>query len=147
MPGIVVGVDGSDHSRTALEWAVKEAGIRQAPLTVLAVHPVAISPWTGAPITFPTDQPEEAKLNAAVQEMTDGMISQVGDPKPASVTVHTVSGGPSEELITASADTDMLVVGSRGSGGFARLVMGSVSMQVVQHAHCPVVVIPTGQPR
>ncbi len=142
MPGIVVGVDGSDHSRMAVEWAVKEAGIRQAPLTVLSVHPVALSSWTGAPINFPTDQPEENKLHAVVQELTDKVVGQVGGPKPSSVTVRTVSGGPALELINASEDADVLVVGSRGTGGFARLVLGSVSTQVVQHAHCPVVVVP-----
>ena len=50
MPGITVGVDGSHNSQHALEWAVNEAVIHQAPLTVLAVHEVAISPWTGIPI-------------------------------------------------------------------------------------------------
>jgi nucleotide-binding universal stress UspA family protein len=56
MPGIVVGVDGSQRSQRSLEWAMREAGLRQVPLTVLAVHPVALSTWTHTPITFPADK-------------------------------------------------------------------------------------------
>ena len=61
MPGIVVGVDGSEHSQRSLEWAMKEAALRQTPLTVLAVHPVAISTWTQTPLTYPQDEADEAR--------------------------------------------------------------------------------------
>ncbi len=143
MPGITVGVDGSAHSQRALEWAVKEAAIRQAPLTVLAVHSVARSYWTGNPITYPEDQAETEKARQAAQEATQKLVDQAGTPGPASVTVRAVSGLAAEELINASADSDMLVVGSRGGGGFAKLALGSVSNQVVHHASSPVVVIPS----
>jgi len=69
-------------------------------------------------------------------------LSQAGGPAPASVTVRAVSGLPAEELVKASSDSDLVVVGSRGGGGFARLRIGSVSSQVMHHAACPVVVIP-----
>jgi nucleotide-binding universal stress UspA family protein len=59
--------------------------------------------------------------------------------------VDAVSGSPAEELLSATQDAELLVVGSRGAGGFARLVMGSVSSQVSHHAPCPVVVIPAGE--
>lgn len=141
MPGITVGVDGSGHSHQALEWAVKEAGIRHAPLTVLAVHQVASNYWTGHPVTYPADQPETDKVRQAAEEAVQKAVEQVGEPQPAAVTVRAVSGLPAQELISASADSDLIVVGSRGAGGFARLMLGSVSSQVVNHAACPVVVI------
>jgi nucleotide-binding universal stress UspA family protein len=145
MPGITLGLDGSDHSQQALTWAVKEAGIRHAPLTVLAVHEVAGNHWTGNPMTFPADQPETEKIRQAAEEAAQKAVSQVGGPGPASVTVRAVSGLAAQELINASADADLIVVGSRGGGGFAKLMLGSVSHQVVSHASCPVVIIPAGR--
>ena len=71
----------------------------------------------------------------------DKVASEIGGTVPE-VTVSVATGEVAEELIKASRDADMLVVGSRGSGGFARLLMGSVSSQVTHHAACPVVVIP-----
>jgi nucleotide-binding universal stress UspA family protein len=141
MPGIIVGVDGSGHSERALEWAVKEAAIRHAPLTVLAVHEVASNHWTGHPVIYPADQPQVEKMRQAVQEATQKMVGQAGEPGPASVTVRAVSGLAARELIDASADADLVVVGSRGGGGFAKLMLGSVSSKVVHHAHSPVAVI------
>jgi nucleotide-binding universal stress UspA family protein len=142
MPGIVVGVDGSRHSQRSLEWAMKEAALRQVPLTVLAVHPVATSGWTRAGLSYPADQADEQRAQAAAQEETDKAASALGGQRPPSVTVRSVSGTPAEELINAASDADLLVVGSRGSGGFSRLLMGSVSSQVAHHATVPVVIIP-----
>jgi len=142
VPGIIVGVDGSDHSEQALEWAVKEAAIRHAPLTVLAVHEVASNHWTGHPVIYPADQPEVEKIRQAAQEATQKVVDQAGEPGPASVTVRAVSGLAASELIDASADADLVVVGSRGGGGFAKLMLGSVSSKVVHHAHSHVAVIP-----
>ena len=67
--------------------------------------------------------------------------SSLGEQAPV-VTVRSVSGSPAAELIKAGAGADLLVVGARGSGGFARLLMGSVSAQVTHHAPCPVVIVP-----
>ena len=77
------------------------------------------------------------------EEMIVKVTSQLGDARPASVAVRAVNGFPAQELIEASRDADLIVVGSRGSGGFTKLLVGSVSSQVVHHAHCPVVVVPT----
>ena len=77
------------------------------------------------------------------QEETDRTLEKIEpESRPSSVTVRAVTGLPAEALLEAAADADMLVVGSRGAGGFKRLLMGSVSTQVTHHAHCPVVVIP-----
>lgn len=142
MSGITVGLDGSAHSAKTLAWAVAEAAARNASLTVLAVHQVASNHWTGHPVIYPGDQPELEKMRLAVQELTQKAVAQAGGPGPASVTVRAVSGLPAVELINASRDCDLIVVGSRGGGGFAKLMLGSVSSQVLHHAHCPVVVVP-----
>jgi nucleotide-binding universal stress UspA family protein len=142
MPGIAVGVDGSGHSQQALDWAAREAALKQAPLTVISVHQVAANHWTGNPIISEQDRPEEDKVRKAAEEAAQEAVGRLGEAKPASVTVRAVSGLPARELIDASRDADLLVVGSRGSGGFASLMLGSVSNQVVHHASCPVVVVP-----
>jgi nucleotide-binding universal stress UspA family protein len=121
---------------------MREAALRQVPLTVLAVHPVALSAWTRAPISYPEDKTDEENARAAAQELVDKAASQISGPQPPSVTVRSISGSPAEELLKAADGADMLVVGSRGEGGFGRLHMGSVSTQVSHHAHVPVVVVP-----
>ena len=142
MAGITVGIDGSHDAHRALEWAMREAAARHVPLTVVTVHEVAVSGWTGQPIIFPVDQADVEKVRQAVEEMVAKAAGQLGESQPASVTVRAVNGFPAQELIEASRDADLLVVGSRGGGGFARLMLGSISQKVVHHAHCPVVVVP-----
>jgi nucleotide-binding universal stress UspA family protein len=140
MPGILVGIDGSGHSKRALEWAMKEAALRQTSLTVLAVHQV-VTGWGGAE-PFPGDQELIDKTSQAAKAETDKVLAGLEGPHPQSVTVRTVQGFPAEEIINAGADADLIVVGSRGAGGFGRMLVGSVPSQVVQHAHKPVVIIP-----
>ena len=141
MPGIIVGVDGSGHSQRALEWAMKEAAIRHVPLTVLTVHE-AIAGWYGGVASYADDPARTLEAREAAQAETDKVLAGLDGPHPDPVTVTAVHGFPVAELISAGQDADMIVLGSRGTGGFARLVMGSVSSQVVQHAHCPVLIIP-----
>ena len=125
---------------------MREAALRQVPLTVLAVHPVALSAWTRAPISYPQDKTDEENARAAAQDSADKAAGQLSGAHPPSVTVRSVSGSPAEELVKAAQDADMLVVGARGEGGFGHLRLGSVSNQVVHHAAVPVVVIPgTGE--
>jgi nucleotide-binding universal stress UspA family protein len=143
MPGITVGVDGSHAAQPALDWAVKEAGIRHAPLTVLTVHPVASNHWTGHAVVVPADDAERDNAQHAAEAAAAKAAEGLGDAKPASVTVRAVSGIAAQELITASQDADLLVVGARGGGGFGELMLGSVSSQVAHHAKCPVVIVPS----
>lgn len=142
MAGIVVGIDGSDNAHRALDWALREAAAHHAPLTVLTVYEVAASAWTGNPIILPPDQEELEKTRHRVEGIVAQAAAEAGDPGPASITVRAVIGLAARVLIEASHDADLLVVGSRGSGGFARTLLGSVSQQVVQHAESPVVVVP-----
>lgn len=143
MPGIIVGIDGSAHSRRALEWAVDEAAVRQLPLVVLTVNNALAGYWGGT-VTYPGDQSLMEKARQLAQDETDSVLQKIDEgSRPPSVIVRAVTGLPAEELLAATADADMIVVGSRGAGGFKRLLMGSVSTQVTHHAHCPVVVIPS----
>jgi len=143
MSGIFVGVDGSDHSRLALGWALREAARYQVPLTVISVRPNPPRPATEIYWPMP-DLPADARDKEAelkrLQEFVDRVASETGETVPG-ITLMAETGDPAEALIRASRDADLLVVGSRGSGGFARLLLGSVSSKVVHHAASPVVVI------
>lgn len=139
MSGILVGYDGSGHSLRALEWAAHEAVIRREPLTVLSVRQAAPAQW------FPDESgdPGLPDTRALAGEQAEKAIARVAVelPRPR-VTVRAVDGTPAEKLLSAASDAGMVVVGSRGTGGFARLRLGSVSSYLTHHAHCPVVVVP-----
>ena len=142
MSGIVVGIDGSDHSRRALEWAAREAGMRHVPLTVLAVHQ-AVAGFTGRAVASPGDRELTEKVGDAARQETDKVLDGLeGALRPESISVVSRNGLPADEILKAAEDADMVVVGSRGAGGFRHLLMGSVSSQITHHAHCPIVVIP-----
>ncbi len=113
MPGIVVGVDGSANAKRALEWAVKEAAIKNEPVTVVTVNEVAASFWTCNPITVPADEVLLERAREAATELADKAVAGVGDPRPASVTVQAVSGFAADELISASRDADLRQAGQR----------------------------------
>lgn len=140
---VVVGVDGSPASQAALRFALTEARLRGAKLhAVIAWH----YPDTyGGPLILPDDYDlrgvAQHTLNAAINEAT-------GDPQQASVQVHpvTAEGHPAAVLLNAAEGADLLVVGTRGHGGFTGLLLGSVSQQCVHHAPCPVVVVPPPGP-
>jgi nucleotide-binding universal stress UspA family protein len=140
MSGIVVGIDGSDHAQRALEWAMSEAAVRQAPLTVVTVHQVAVDHWGLAPLIYSQDEPARQRAGEAAQQIVDKASAQLSGAKPPSVQVKAVNGLPAEVLIGESKQADMLVVGTRG-GGFEQLMMGSVSTKVAHHAACPVVIV------
>jgi len=141
MSGIIVGVDGSGHSQRALEWAMHEAAVRQVPLTVLTVNE-AVRGYYSSMAVYADDPVRTEDARKLAQAETDEVLAHLDEPRPASVTVKAVHGFPVEELINAGKDADMIVVGSRGAGGFTRLMMGSVADQVAQHAHCPVLIVP-----
>jgi nucleotide-binding universal stress UspA family protein len=146
MPGIVVGVDGSANAKSALEWAVGEAVIRQAPLTVLTVHEISHSFLTGRPVVLSADEDDLAAAKTAATELVDKAVSAFSEAKPTSVTVRAVNGFAANELIAAASGADLLVLGARGgaqAGGLAsHSPIGSVSNKVLHQAKCPVVVIP-----
>jgi nucleotide-binding universal stress UspA family protein len=144
MSGIIVAVDGSGHSQRALEWAMKEAAIRHTPLTVLTVHEAIRGYYTSVAV-YPDDPARTEGAQKAAQAEADQVLARLGGPRPESVTVKAVHGHPVEELVNAGRDADMIVLGSRGVGGFGRLLMGSTAGQVVQHADCPVLIVPPAE--
>ena len=135
-PLVVVGVDGSPEAATALEIAIEEARLRQARLHVTYAYPALGAPLTGTTGHDYYEQTEHEAHDvlhraAAAAPPTDGLaVEWLGVP-----------GNPAQVLIEASRGASLLVVGSRGRGGFLGLMMGSVSTQCVHHSHCPVLVV------
>lgn len=134
-PRIVVGVDGSLGSQHALRWALRLARAEHARIDVVGAWDlVAVSGWTVMPAEY---SPREDAANAV-----DSTVQQVlGDERPGYLRVLIRQGHPVRVLLDASADALMLVVGSRGHGGFAGLLLGSVSARVAELATCPVLVV------
>ena len=141
MPGIVVGIDASSHSMAALAWAMREAAVHRQPLTVITVELVAASGWGGS-VVYPADYELRDQAQKAAEEAVAATAKTLGDAAPESVTVRALIGQPVPQLLEAAQDADLLVLGRRGTGGFSRLTMGSVSSQVAPYAACPVTIVP-----
>jgi len=146
MTGITVGFDGSRDARQALAWAMREARSWHVPLTVLAVHRVAASGWAGPAAqpadAQPADDPYVARARRAARDAVDKAAADLGEPSTAGITVRAIRGLPGQELIRASEEADLVVVGARGTSPVTRLLVGSVSIEVLHHARCPVAVVP-----
>ena len=138
---IVVGVDGSDSSRAALLWAYAEAAHHDASITVVSTwHPPAM------PMTPPYGSlPPEGYVSQPQRDALDLLERFVADldarTPPVDVRTQVEQGNPAKVLIERSKEADLMVVGSRGHGGFKGMLLGSVSQHLVAHADCPVVVI------
>jgi nucleotide-binding universal stress UspA family protein len=141
MSGIVVGIDSSNHSMTALEWAMREAAVHGEPLTVVTVEVVVASGWGGSQV-YGVDYELRDKAQKAAEEAVAAAAQKLGDGAPKSVTVKAVLGQPAEQMLEAAKEADHLILGRRGTGGFNRLTLGSVSSQVAHHADCPVTIVP-----
>ena len=147
MNRIVVGVDGSTHSLGALRFALSEARLRDAKVVAVHVPHLPVTPVVGAPAFVIGDPPDLAQsVEEAAAKIFDDMLAEVGS-EAADVEVERVvtRGGVAHELVKAAEDADLLVLGSRGHGGFMGLLLGSVSHQCVHHATCPVVIVPGGE--
>lgn len=141
MSGIVVGIDASTHSMAALNWAMREAAVKNVPLTVITVEIVAASGWGGSQV-YGADFELRDKAQKAAEEAVAATAKSLGGDAPASVTVRALLGQPAEQLLEAAKGADQLVLARRGTGGFNRLMLGSVTSQVVHHADCPVTIVP-----
>jgi nucleotide-binding universal stress UspA family protein len=138
---IVVGVDGSAGSTVALAWAMRQARLTDAAVEAVSawVDPTLLGYGYGASVVFEGDTYPvlaEKTLADTVAEVTE----RAGGP--VTVLTRVVHGHPAQVLTAAAAGAELLVVGSRGHGAFAGMLLGSVSQHCVQHAPCPVVVVP-----
>ncbi|MBS4730467.1 universal stress protein [Mycobacterium sp. SM1] len=146
-PGIVVGIDGSPHSNAALRWAVNEAMMRNAALTlVYAAAPIpAGSPmlkqWPGGVIPAEFLQQLEGRARQVLAEAVTIVEDMTEERSRPPISSELISKPPVPTLVDLSAKADMVVVGSRGQGAVKRVLLGSVSTGLVHHAHCPVAVI------
>lgn len=144
IPRIVVGVDGSAGSVDALSWAVQEARLRATSVhTVMAwQHPSAY----GASNAFGLGMDPSFGTQQTLASLAEGKAAQLVDEASqvheVPITWEAIEGHPALALLSTVGDSDLLVVGSRGHGGFVGALLGSVSQHVVTHAHCAVVVIP-----
>jgi nucleotide-binding universal stress UspA family protein len=139
MERIVVGLDGSEAASAALAFAVAEARLRGAQVdAVIAWHEPYVAPTMTPVVADPAVFEESAER--ALDRALEG-VDQSGEP--VKIERRVVHGSAAGVLLEAAEGATMLVVGSRGRGGFAGLLLGSVSQQVVHHATCPVVIIPT----
>ncbi|MCM2430088.1 universal stress protein [Streptomyces sp. RKAG337] len=139
---VVVGIDGSECSKSALKWAMTYAR-----LTGSSVE--AITTWQN-PDTYVYSYGwspgaiDTSEIAAGIRKNLDAAIADVSGhlDHPVEVLARVVQGHPAEVLLEAAAGAQLLTVGSRGHGTFAGILLGSVSQHCVQHAPCPVVVIP-----
>jgi nucleotide-binding universal stress UspA family protein len=139
MSHIVVGVDGSECSKPALRFAIEEAALRGESVRAVCVWQVPVPLYAGSAYAA-TVEPKiysDAARDAAQQQVDDA----VGSGAKAKVELVVREGGTAQVLVEESADASMLVVGSRGHGGFAGLLLGSVSQQCAAHARCPVTIV------
>ena len=139
----VVGIDGSDPARATLEWAAKEAELRGAKLEIVGAwaFPMYVDPMGGA---FPMPGMYE-KTEANEREMIEAEVAKVLGPNPnIAYEIMVRCGSTATELLAAAEGADLLVIGSRGRGGFASLLLGSTALQCIHHATCPVTVVRAG---
>lgn len=138
---VVVGVDGSAPSIAALAEGVRQARWRQADLVLVSAYSY---PYLSLVTPVAPDPPLAVDLEGAarrtVEEAIETVRSTVGE-LGVHVDVDVRCGPPVSALLDASKDADLLVLGARGRGGFASLLLGSVSQQCIQHASCPVLIV------
>jgi nucleotide-binding universal stress UspA family protein len=148
MAKIVVGTDGSPSAQRAVRWALGEARLRKAPLHIVHAWMVPLvdalpEPWLIATPVGHTDDELHDRLAAGARGFLEAAVAEAKAAEPGlDVIGELTEMRPAAALLAAARDADLLVVGSRGHGGFAGLLLGSVSSQCVHHAPCPVVVVP-----
>ena len=139
--GLVVGHDGSQASGRAVTWAAGLAARLQVTLHVLRAWSLTNAPRPAS--MAPGYVPPRADFEEAVREALFADLARLDLPPTCTVRLHVAHGQSSSRLLELAQGAEMLVVGSRGAGGFHGLGFGSTADQVVRYSPCPVVVVPT----
>ena len=144
LAAVVVGVDGSAGSSEALQWAITEARLRQVPLRAIHawtyVEPL-IPPLIGYPYSAEYVESAIDERRQAAEGLLEPATEALAEAHEIEIEPLIAEGSAARVLIDAVGVHDLLVVGSRGHGGFSSLLLGSVSEQCAQHASCPVVIV------
>jgi nucleotide-binding universal stress UspA family protein len=139
---ILVGFDGSDAARAALAFGIEEAGLRGATLRIVSAWHEPLAAYMGGGFEPPGPHLDPSALEAAAHQELDEALAEIRqDPAGLEVERRVRQGRAAAVLLEEAAEAALLVVGSRGHGGFAGLMLGSVSQQCAAHAPCPVVVV------
>jgi nucleotide-binding universal stress UspA family protein len=150
MAKVVVGVDGSEGSKAALRFAVEEARLRGATLHAIHAWELPLRPGEETRYVVVGEPSREHDLEAVGRTLSVAASEALGrslegvDLEGVDLRPESVEGSPAEVLLEAAEGADVLVVGSRGRGGFRGLVLGSVSQKIAHHAPCPVVIVRAG---
>lgn len=136
---VVVGVDGSEPSEDALRWAIRYARTTGATVRAVTVWHLPVSFGWG-PVVMP-EVDLEADARAALKATIEAVTDPADPGEPVEIQTEVLQGPPALMLLQAAGDADLLVVGSRGHGAFAGMLIGSVSEHCAHHANCPVVVV------
>jgi nucleotide-binding universal stress UspA family protein len=141
MPGIVVGIDGSKAADAALTFAFEEAKLRQLPLRIVCAWEVPSIEYAGAAFVPTPDLASSAEREA--DDVLARAAATLGPDCGIHVETAAVHGHPATVLVEQAKDATLLVVGSRGHGALATLVLGSVSKAVVHHCPVPLTIVPS----
>jgi nucleotide-binding universal stress UspA family protein len=139
METIVVGVDGSACARAALRFAVHEARIRGARIRAVSVWHVPLGAYGAGWVPTPESLVEDCEQ--AARDVLEQALADAGNVEGIEIDPVVREGNPARVLVEEARAAALLVVGSRGLGGFRELLLGSVSQQCAHHARCPVVIV------
>jgi nucleotide-binding universal stress UspA family protein len=133
---IVVGVDGSDPSRAALRWALRQAELTGSGVDAVIAWQFPVYGWAPVPATAMIDWEE-----LATKQLREAIAGEVDPASPVEVSPLVLEGNVAQVLLRRAEGAELLVVGSRGHGGFASALLGSVSQHCAHHSPCPIVIV------
>jgi nucleotide-binding universal stress UspA family protein len=139
--GIVVGIDDSPAARTAVQWAARDAELRNVPLTLVHAVSPEVSTWLRTPVPAGVMRWQQEHGRRLVDEALKVVQAASQRGGPAGIHTEILSSGAVSTLIDLSKDAEMLVTGAQGSGRWPGRLLGSVSSALLRHAHCPVAIV------